>query len=58
MISKRNQIPGIESQPFRAAGLNKSLHSFGFSTSQIALANGSFLKVLEVVRIVPDKRLV
>ena len=58
MISKRNQIPGIESQSFRAAGLNKSLYSFGFSRSQIALANGSFLKVLEVVRIVPDKRLV
>ena len=58
MVSKRNQSSEIESQSFQAASLNKNLNAFGFSTPQIALANGSFLKVLEVVRIVPDKRLV
>jgi len=58
MVSKRNQSSGIDSQPFQAASLNKSLNAFGFSTPEISLANGSFLKVLEVVRIVPDKRLV
>ena len=58
MVSKRNQSSEIESQPFQAASLNKNLNAFGFSTPQILLANGSFLKVLEVVRIVPGKRLV
>ena len=58
MVSKRNQSSEIESQSFQAASLNKNLNAFGFSTPQISLANGSFLKVLEVVRIVPDKRLV
>ena len=58
MVSKRNQSSEIESQPFRADSLNKNLNAFGFSTPQISLANGSFLKVLEVVRIVPEKRLV
>jgi tRNA A-37 threonylcarbamoyl transferase component Bud32 len=58
MVSKRNHGDSIDNQPFQAASLNTHLNSFGFSGPQISLADGSFLKVLEVVRIIPNKRLV
>ena len=58
MVSKRNHGAAIDNQPFQAASLNTHLNSFGFSRPQISLANGSCLKVLEVVRIIPNKRLV
>jgi tRNA A-37 threonylcarbamoyl transferase component Bud32 len=58
MNSLYNQFSNTESQRFQTQTHTFDLKAIGFTDDKILLPDGSVLDVLEVVRVVPNKRLV